>query len=412
MKNLLLLIVSFYVGFSYAQDYKDGGVVINLVNVNGDDLRCDFFNEALLPGGMYGYSDTPPDSRIESLIKSGRYIKSITTTKFGTLVVHAPNIDAIQQLCTKIPSYAIEKEGKKKFKQGWSLRYFNSERGYAIFDKNPNITEQSFVKLCPWKKDFNKVLAKLNDKGLYMTAIGYDKAVAHKGYGNKVQQIAKTIKSYQSNDTFINGVNELAENGWIVSSSGKIFNKFGNYEAYSVIFDKSSNTEIHTFLLESAEDLNSLIRRIGSSYRIDMTWCGWENRNYAREAEMAASYNPDWSGILNGITSGVNSFVSGSSEDISSSPSNGSTGYDNNSSNLSSSSSNSNSSKSNHANWSSLERSYSNYESQLIRISNSSNINKQEVRSIQKKMKEIREKIYKQSGGHQRAISQWENWNP
>ena len=66
----------------------------------------------------------------------------------------------------------------------------------------------------------------------------------------------------------------------------------------------------------------------------------------------------------------------------------------------------------NHANWSSLERSYDNYESQLIRMSNSSNIDKQEVRSIQKKMKEIREKILKQSGGHQRTVSQWESWNP
>lgn len=70
------------------------------------------------------------------------------------------------------------------------------------------------------------------------------------------------------------------------------------------------------------------------------------------------------------------------------------------------------SSGNNHANWSSLERSYDSYESQLIRISNSSNIDKQEVRSIQRKMKEIREKISKQSGGHKRAISQWENWNP
>lgn len=73
---------------------------------------------------------------------------------------------------------------------------------------------------------------------------------------------------------------------------------------------------------------------------------------------------------------------------------------------------NANSSGANHANWSSLERSYDNYESQLIRMSNSSNIDKQEVRSIQRKMKEIREKISKQSGGHTRAVSQWENWNP
>ena len=70
------------------------------------------------------------------------------------------------------------------------------------------------------------------------------------------------------------------------------------------------------------------------------------------------------------------------------------------------------SSGANHANWSSLERSYSSYESQLIRLSNSTPVDKQEVRSIQRKMREIREKIATQSGGHQRAVSQWENWNP
>lgn len=68
--------------------------------------------------------------------------------------------------------------------------------------------------------------------------------------------------------------------------------------------------------------------------------------------------------------------------------------------------------KANHANWRSLDRSYSGYEDQLIKMKSSGNYNASEVRSIQRKMKEIRQKIYEQSGGHQRAVSPMESWNP
>lgn len=67
--------------------------------------------------------------------------------------------------------------------------------------------------------------------------------------------------------------------------------------------------------------------------------------------------------------------------------------------------------KNNHANWKALDRAYGGYEDQLIRMKSSGNYDKQEVRNIQRKMKDIRKKIYEQSG-HNRAISSMENWTP
>lgn len=73
---------------------------------------------------------------------------------------------------------------------------------------------------------------------------------------------------------------------------------------------------------------------------------------------------------------------------------------------------NTSSSKANHANWRALDNAYSGYEDQLIRMKSSGNYDKQEVKNIQRKMRDIRDKIYKQSGGHQRAVSSMESWNP
>lgn len=91
--------------------------------------------------------------------------------------------------------------------------------------------------------------------------------------------------------------------------------------------------------------------------------------------------------------------------------------YDTSSSSMSGSSANGHSSDSktkkvSHANWRALDSSYDGYESTLMRMRDFGNYDKSEVKSIQRKMKDIREKIYKQSGGHNRAVSPMENWNP
>lgn len=77
----------------------------------------------------------------------------------------------------------------------------------------------------------------------------------------------------------------------------------------------------------------------------------------------------------------------------------------------SSSNNSSNSKKVNSQLVMSLSRSYDDYESQLARMKSSGNYSIDEVRSIQKKMKEVRERYNKESG-RSRSISSYETWNP
>lgn len=107
--------------------------------------------------------------------------------------------------------------------------------------------------------------------------------------------------------------------------------------------------------------------------------------------------------------------VSAPSSNLSSGGSSG--GYDTSGSSMSGSSAHGHSSdsstkKASHANWRALDSAYDGYETTLMRMRDSRNYDKSEVRSIQRKMKDIRKKIYEQSGGHNRAVSSMENWNP
>ncbi|MDO4164908.1 MAG: hypothetical protein Q4D56_11100, partial [Bacteroides sp.] len=106
--------------------------------------------------------------------------------------------------------------------------------------------------------------------------------------------------------------------------------------------------------------------------------------------------------VLNGDTSGSSSYSSSSSY--------GSSG----SSSSSRKESNVQSRNRLTGNYSALSRSYSNWESRLIKMANyPEKYSKQdfnEVPSIQRKMKEIREKIT-EMGGTQ-AQSKWETWKP
>lgn len=400
---------------SDAQSRKDGRVLINLTQSNGNDVKINYYQNPLLTGGMYRYKDTPPDSRLVALSDSGRYVKSITTAKFGTIVIHEKNIHDVQQMFTSIPSYALKKELGKYFKAGWVLSYYNKERGYAVFDKNPVVTKQEYVKLPVGKDKLPSAVSKYNEKGFYVMLVDYYDAVIQNGHGGNIVQKGTSFSCYSGDSELLNGLDQLTGEGWKISSASKYYNKVGDYDSYVVILDKvNEETEMggqRILIAETDEDVQNFLSSAKANYIVQNMWCGWENRNYAREAEMAESYKPDWLGILSGITTGV-SQLAGAGSSGSESYSGSTEGSYSSGAGSSGTSKSSKASGANHANWSSLERSYSGYESQLIRMSNSANIDKQEVRSIQRKMKEIREKIAKQSGGHQRAVSQWENWNP
>lgn len=430
--ELILLLMTMSVLTLNAQDdssdpySKADRFVASLVKSTGADARCDVFTQLNI--------DDLEKSEIEKLIRNGRYIKSITFTKSGYLVVSESNVENIQQMCITIPYYCFKKEVNKEFKKGWALTYYNSEQGFAIFDKNPAITKQVYTEIKTWKEDVNKKIAKWNAKGFYVTIVrGVCNLILQKGRGENTEQCYALYICSKDDEVFIEGIQKYKDEGWIVSSSAKGYNEFGNFDDYRVIFDKTSKEKAQNqdiLLLGTSGGEDSLRAKIEDGYRIARIWGGWEGRDYAAErtarAERAAkraasSEKTDWLGIIGGIVGGVSELAGGnSSRGVSnygaSSSSDTENIYNKSSGNgfggNSSSSKNGDSSKANHANWQSLEKSYSGYESTLIRMSNSSDIDKQEVRRIQNKMREIREKIRVQSGGHQRAVSQWENWNP
>ena len=389
-----------------AQDRRDGTMIIAMSKNCPASQKCEFFHRFVT------------EEDLQSIINMGRYVESVTYTKFGTFVVYRDNTDAVHQMLEFVPRYDIEKECKKMFKKGYSLKYYNQEQKYAIFDKNPKVTKQSFVEINSSKKNVNEKISKLNQKGLYVTIIENTTAVLQNGFDGNIQQMTKTIivnngEELQSQHE----IQSLLSEGWMISSVSKSYNHYGNWSLYRIMFDKLNDTTSDNLqligLVEKQEELTKFLQdNNDQEFKIFKTWCGWENRDYAHDAELAASYDTDWSGILGGLSSSLSALAGGSIG-------NNETGtVDNNySSPVDNGVNPSNSrggkvSKANHANWSSLERSYSNYESQLIRMSNTSNIDLQEVRSIQKKMRDIREKIKVQSGGHERAVSQWENWTP
>lgn len=374
-------------------------------------------NEDIKYEVIYNYPFGVTIKRVNELIESNRYIIAvINVNNLNSIVVHNLNMNSIKQVCEEVGPWEIKKKIKDKMKQGYSLKYYMNSGFYCIFEHNPTITKQEYHN----SSSIEKEIEKLNSKGMSVKALRYPwEYVVQNGFDNACKQ---KYEAFESEESLIKGIEKYATEGWNVGSLVTNLS-FRNYNSsfhtnYHVIFDKSNNLEIkpkeHVVLVETPEELAIKIKEEAKQgFYISNLWGQWDDKKYIKSrAEEAASYKPDWVGILTGITSELSQLNDRNTNNATAA----NDGTESNNYNIGEGRSNTtgktNSIKYNHANWSSLEKSYSNYESQLIRISNSSNIDKQEVRSIQKKMKEIREKIYKQSGGHQRAVSQWENWNP
>ena len=412
MRHLLTtLFLICFLSYSNAQNkdydsYDDDIIVVSLVEADGADVKCSLFTN----------NSKQPQDAIDALIKEGRYIKSVTNTRFGVLVVHEPNTKNIPQHFTVIPSYKIKKEIKNYFKEKMAIRYYNNQCGYALFDVNPEVTRQSNVEIKVWKKGCNDKVAKLNAKGEYLTIIGLGEFYAQNGHGDNIEQC---YKSFIQRDVDVqDAITQYINEGWVVSGVTKAYNRYGNFSFFHILFDRQKDPnriKQKILLLSTKGGVDEFKKSINEGYRIDNIWCGWENEDYAALDASIESYrnsSSDWLEILGGITSSASQLFGGNTNNSSYEESGNDVSTGSSGGSSSKAASKNGVSKSNHANWRSLDQSYSNYESQLIRISNSSNIDKQEVRSIQRKMRDIREKIRVQSGGHQRAVSQWENWNP
>lgn len=408
MRTYILLFFLFVFTFSLnAQERKDGYVVVNLSKSETEDLKCEV---------IQGFTD----GDIKPLMDDGRYIVAVTPTKFGCLVLHRKNTNSIKQVFDYVPAYNLKKKLKEMFNKGYSLSYYNDQRTFAVFDKNPKITIQEFV------KDINdKKIEKYNTKGLYVKVINYNDAVVQDGHnpiGGVIIQTYKYFIGSKSEIEMLKDFIEYSKRGWKVGSVTSSYNQYGDWNAYNIIYDKNSieDNSIKELLgiINTQDEMTKFISEYNNrGYSLLKTWCGWEAKAYNAISSYSEENSSSFLDILGGIVDSASKLASGNVIDTpvqnsSSFVSEGSSySGSSTSSSYSSSSSTSNNNKVNHANWKSLDNSYNGYENQLMRMHSSGSIDKNEVRSIQNKMKDIRKKIYEQSG-HQRAVSQWESWNP
>lgn len=300
MKNLivfLLLTASMTVS---AQERNDATMVVSMEETTAKDLKCDVYPQPI----------TVED--IQQLMDRGRYVISVTTTKFGTVVVHKQNTENVKQMfATSAYYYDVEKECKKMYRQGYILKYYNEERKYAIYEKNPQMDVQVYQKLASGGKKDMKNLEKLNAKGLYVTLTSFIHGVAHDGLDNIADQILKT---FVGEEQLLDSVNDRIANGWIVGSVAKSYNKYGNKSWYKVVFNKpvkkGRKRPQKIGVVNTQEELKAfLYKNKANGYSIGQTWCGWENRDYVAEEERANAYNSNVFEILSGLTNSVSSIV-------------------------------------------------------------------------------------------------------
>lgn len=247
-------------------------------------------------------------SDIHNLMENGRYIVSLVTTKFATLVVHKSNTKSVEQCIALIPSYNLEKEAKSMFKQKYILKYYNKQREYAIFEKNTDIKRQLFIKNL-YKR---KKIIELQKKGLYATLVSFGEAVAQDVNSAVSEQLFCSYNEKSHN--VLDSVKRKIEEGWMVSSVAKFYNDYGDYTHFNFMFDRvgteGSPYSQAIFLVETPEEMvSALTDGKASGYNISMTWGGWEDRDYEAERARANEYNPNIFEILTGLTNSISGII-------------------------------------------------------------------------------------------------------
>lgn len=405
MKIIYVILALFLFDSSLnAQERKDGYVVVNLSKSVPLDVKCDV------------YKGETPESMINELINKGRYILSIADTNYGTLILHEKNKDSIEQLFYSVPLYMIKNKMKEMFKRGYTISCYIKHRELAFFEKNSKIKEQKIL-----NHYNNKIIEKYNKQGFYLKIIDDSDAILQKGHENVILQMYKHFSGPNSEEEMLNDFIEYRNRGWRIGSIYSNYFSSSNQNSYHIIYDKYANEDDSPKeimgIVKSIDDFSQFIsNNSNSGYYLSNIWSGLHKAKERPRYSYSEDNTNNLFDILGGIVGGVSKLANGNVTDTSAqnssvSESEGSSNTSSYNSSSSSSSRVSNTSKVNHANWKSLDNSYNGYENQLIRMHSSGSYNKQEVRTIQSKMKDIRRKIYEQSG-HQRAVSQWENWNP
>ena len=299
MRKLFIFLFLSVFCMAYAQEeHIDGTFVAHMMNTDAEDLKCD-----IRQGNI-------TESDIQELMDNGRYVLSVTHTKFGTIILHKKNTDSVEQCFAKIPAWNLKKESKKWQKKGFVLDYYNDEQEYAVLKKDPKITEQKF-----FGSMNNKKLKKLNKKGFYVFAASFATYYAQNGHDDIVEQ---NMVYCRDNKKMYDDFKKMAADSWVVGSVSKFYNRFGNSTSYHVIYNKMRNGYDGMQAIscsDTKEDLAEFLKpRVKEGYNISRIWCGWENRDYAAlDARVAAAYDDEYNvfDILTGLTTSVVNLATG-----------------------------------------------------------------------------------------------------
>lgn len=306
---LLFISVSFY---AFANDHDDDIMIVRMMDTDAVDLKCDYF-----PFPRDADDNREFDKNIQEMMNQGRYIISITDTKYGTFVLNKQNTESIKQKYVR--GFISKKNFNKEFKNGFSLKFFNNtyRSTYTLFEKNPKITKQVFVSSSSKSYVNNKRFLKMNLKGLFAVAQYYDKIIFQNGHDNITLQYYSIFSDEQS---FLFDVEEKQNNGYTVKFANKHYNNYSHSTFYRIIYEKPKDGDIKhqsiALIRDAVSFANLLQEKVSQGYNLDMIWGGWDKRDYeaeaARSAELAASNTNNWE-VLGGLATSVAGLIAGPS---------------------------------------------------------------------------------------------------
>lgn len=289
MRKLLILLSIFLFTTAGAQkERNDGEFVVHMREVDSEDLKCDIHKKDVAPAD------------IQKLMDEGRYVVSVNRAKFGTIVLHRKNTEGVSQLFDIIPLWDLKKKCKANHKLGFVLDYYNDERRYTIFRKDPKVKTQVVL-----NKVDKKTLKKQRDKGLYVTLCSYIAAVAQDGRDDIEDQM---FASYIRSGEMLEAFRKLPAE-WVVGSVVKSYNEYGDYSFYEVIYDKPKKKYEGEEFMAVADNQDRLVKilkeKVDGKFNINRIWCGWENYDYEARAARIASFDDNIFDVLTGLANTV-----------------------------------------------------------------------------------------------------------
>lgn len=396
-----------------ADDF-DNLTMINVIQTDEDDLTWKLMEIDPLQ------DDKDLAEAVGNLMAGGRYVESVvpTTDDKNILIVHRPNTRGIKQAFSIVSKYYkdIQKDIKKKFKEGFTVKYL-SDKGngaYIVYEQNASVTKQEFSK----KQDPSA----LNAEGFYVRPYSYyETNFAQNGKGTAVQQT--NAPSVMSVEKLMRDIQAHKEQGWILSA---VATSWYN-DSYIAWYDKSDQAPRQTTLVFSSKDELEELISSGVTNRLLVTaqWRTMTTKQRQTKDERKAELESS-GGWADALSNFGKAFASGAQmvgqiKGIGSSSSAATTVGTAAADAAASGSSTTKKKKdtttaadkkraTNFEAYRNYDRAYDGYETQLIKMRSDKKYNIAEVRDIQKKMREIRAKI--KELGWTRAVSDVETWNP